>query len=155
MPACAFCRPSMDLAVTDLLVAGQLGPFGQALQERERSVRRAYCGQRGAEGLHASVELACAFAVHLDDRAIEFEPGKDSASAGVAENLRAHLPVGVGGCMAADRAGGDAGIGAKLELAVEQVLHAALVHDQHDQVNGLSGNLESERPALHGEEWRT
>src|ERR1700722_13455745 len=38
------------------------------------------------------------------------------------------------------------------KLARQQVLHAILIHDQHDQVDGLPANLESEAAPADGEE---
>ena len=43
--------------------------------------------------------------------------------------------------MAADRACGDRSIGAELEFTGEQIPHAVLIHDQHDQVNCLTTDL--------------
>ena len=54
--------------------------------------------------------------------------------------------------MPADRPGGYAGVGTQFELAGEQVLHAILVHDQHDQINSLAADLQSEASAFDGEE---
>src|SRR5205823_8500928 len=72
----------------------------------------------------------------------------------VAENLGTQLPVSVSGCVAPNRAAGYAGVSAELEFAVEQVLHATLIHDQHDQINRLAANLEPEAAALNREERR-
>src|SRR5271167_2853930 len=45
--------------------------------------------------------------------------------------------------MTAHGAGGYGSISAQLELARKELIHAVLVHDQHDQVNGLSTDLEA------------
>ena len=52
--------------------------------------------------------------------------------------------------MTTNRARSHSSIGAQLELAAEQVLHSFLVHDQHDQINRLAADLQSEASALHG-----
>src|SRR2546427_5185669 len=57
--------------------------------------------------------------------------------------------------MPADRPGGYAGVGAQFELAGEQVLHAILVHDQHDQINRLAADLQSEASTFDSEECRS
>ena len=57
--------------------------------------------------------------------------------------------------MPADRPGGYAGVGAQFELAGEQVLHAILVHDQHDQINSLAADLQSEASTFDSEECRS
>src|SRR6266568_4086519 len=56
--------------------------------------------------------------------------------------------------MTAHWAGSHAGIGAEFKLAAEQVLHASLVHDQHDQINRLRANLQAKAAAYNGEESR-
>src|SRR5205814_2886980 len=83
---------------------------------------------------------------------IQFKPGKGPAGAGIAEDLRPHLPVGVGCRVTTHRASGYAGIGAEFELAAKQVLHASLIHDQHDQINCLSADLQAKATAFNGEE---
>src|SRR2546430_766205 len=45
-----------------------------------------------------------------------------------------------------------AGICTQLEFAGEQISHAILIHDQHNQVHRLSADLQSNAAALHGEE---
>ena len=54
--------------------------------------------------------------------------------------------------MASDGAGGGAGIGAEFELAGEQVIHAILVHDQHDEIGGLGADLQAETATADSEE---
>jgi len=49
-------------------------------------------------------------------------------------------------------AGGGAGIGSELELARKQVIHATLVHDQHDDISCLATDLQAETAAADGEE---
>src|SRR5437899_12919445 len=57
--------------------------------------------------------------------------------------------------MPADWPGGYAGVRTQFELAGEQVLHAILVHDQHDQINSLAADLQSEASAFHSKECRS
>ena len=54
--------------------------------------------------------------------------------------------------MAAHRPRSHTGIGTQLEFAGEQVSHAILIHDQHNQVDGLPADLQPDTSALHGEE---
>ena len=53
--------------------------------------------------------------------------------------------------MTAHRAGSHAGVRSQLEFAVQQVLHAVLVHDEHYQVDGLSPNLQTEASTFNAE----
>ena len=54
--------------------------------------------------------------------------------------------------MASYGTGSGAGIAAEFELAGEQVIHAVLVHDKHDDIGGLASDLEAETAAANGEE---
>src|SRR5581483_6643362 len=72
----------------------------------------------------------------------------------IAQHLRLELPVGIGSGMTAYGPGSDAGIRSQFELAVQEVMHAVLVHDQHDQVHGLAADLEAEAATLDGEKCR-
>src|SRR3954468_21991723 len=56
--------------------------------------------------------------------------------------------------MTSYRTGGDAAVGAELELAAQQVFHAIVVHDQHDQVHCLGANLQTEAATFDGKECR-
>src|SRR5437899_3515629 len=57
--------------------------------------------------------------------------------------------------MPADRPGGYADVVTEFELAGEQVLYAILVHDQHDQINSLAADLQSEASTFDSEECRS
>src|SRR5207244_5604050 len=81
--------------------------------------------------------------------------GEPALRARVAQLLCPCLPIGVRRGMPADRPGGYAGVGAQFELAGEQVLHAILVHDQHDQINRLAADLQSEASTFDSEECRS
>ena len=56
--------------------------------------------------------------------------------------------------MTTHRAGGDSCVSPEFELAAHQVLHAFVVHDQHDEVNRLSADLQAKATALNREERR-
>src|ERR1700674_3507712 len=56
--------------------------------------------------------------------------------------------------MATDRTGGNAGVGTKLELAGEKLVHAVILHDEHAQIDRLAADLQPEAPALNTEERR-
>src|SRR5579862_9918485 len=101
-----------------------------------------------------TVELTGAVFVLLDNRAVEDGSRKDAPGAGIAKNLRAQFPVSIGSSGAPYWAGGDAGITAELELARKQFAHAVLIHDQHDQIDGLAANLKAKTSALHHEKCR-
>src|SRR5580658_2118853 len=132
-----------------------LGPLGQRAQE---GVRRFWSvdlsSERCFEGHHAAIEFTGAVLVLLDDRASQFESGEEATGARVGQNLGPHLPIGIGGGVASDGTGGCAGISAEFELAGEQVIHAVLVHDQHDDVGRLAADLQAETTAADNEESR-
>src|SRR4029077_9717664 len=118
-----------------LLLRRQLRPLGQSVQEGVRGLGRFdFSLESGLEGHHAAVEVAGAVFVLLDNGAGEFETGEETAGARVGQNLRPHFPIGISGGVAADGTGGGAGIGPEFELAGEQVIHAVLVHDEHDDI---------------------
>src|SRR5271154_1065665 len=93
------------------LLAGILRPFGQRLQKWIRGCRRfdlpLECGFRA---YHVPIEFSGAVFVLTNDAAIQRYSGEDSASSRVAQDLGAHLPIGPGCGLAADWAGGDAGV---------------------------------------------
>src|SRR5262249_39751547 len=64
------------------------------------------------------------------------------------------LPVGVGGSMPTDGTCSHTGVGAQLELAGKQVTHAILVHHQHDQINGLTADLQAKASTFQNKEGR-
>jgi hypothetical protein len=80
------------------------------------------------------------------------EPGEDALGARVSEYLGVELPIGVSRGVAAYRAGSGGGIGADLEFAGEQVLHAAIALNDHDQINAFNANLKSPVDAGDAEE---
>src|ERR1700691_973315 len=136
-----------------LLFCRFLRPFRQRAQEGVSlfgSVDVSF--KRRLEGHHAAVKVASAALVLLDDGAGKFETGEESAGTRVGQDLGAHFPIGIGGSVAADGAGGDAGICSKFELAGEQVVHAAFVHDEHDDVGRLGADLQAETATADGEE---
>src|SRR5260370_35469002 len=58
----------------------------------------------------------------------------------------------MGGGVASNGAGGGAGIGSEFELAGKQVIHAALIHDQHHEVGRLAADLQAETAGANGKE---
>src|SRR5260221_1529820 len=130
-----------------------MGPLGQRAQEGV-SVFGSFdlSRKRSLEGDHAAVEIAGAVLVLLDDGAGEFESGEKATETEIGQTLRPQLPIGIGGGVASNGTGGGAGIGTELELTGKQVIHAALVHDQHDEVGRLATDLQAETAAADGKE---
>src|SRR5262249_30579539 len=125
-----------------------LRPFRQRVEEWVRSSGSVhFAGQRRAEWHHAAVEPARSILVLLDDSTGQADSGKNAASARVGQHLRSQLPVGIGGSVPSHRASGDRRIGSQFEFAGEQILHAIFVHDQHDKVDGLATDLETDAAA--------
>src|SRR5207253_7492041 len=98
--------------------------------------------------------LACAVLVLLNRGTAKLQSGKSAPRAGIAKYLGPQLPVSVCCGVAAYRPCRYTGIGAQLEFAGEQVSHAILIHDQHNQVHCLSADLQPNTAALHGKECR-
>jgi len=57
--------------------------------------------------------------------------------------------------MASHRPGGHTGVRTQLKFARQHIVHAVLVHDEHDKINGLRSDLETEAAARNGEERRS
>ena len=86
--------------------------------------------------------------------AVEIDAGKEALGAGVAEQLGVHLPVGGSCAGAAHRSGGCGGVSADFEFILEQILHAAVIDGNEDQIGGLTAELEAERTAFHADKHR-
>ncbi len=87
--------------------------------------------------------------------AVQSKSGKGAPGARVSENLRIQFPIGICRSMAAHGTGCGRCVPAKLELAGKQLLHAAFILDDHDEVNAFNADLQSPASAGDGEEhWR-
>src|SRR5579863_9020328 len=86
--------------------------------------------------------------------AVEIDAGEEPLAARVGEQLCSHLPVGRGLGIASHRAGGCGGVGANLELVLEQILKAALIHCDQHEVGRLAADLQSPGAARHADEHR-
>ncbi len=64
------------------------------------------------------------------------------------------LPVGRSASLPSNRAGGGTRIAADLELRIQQLVHAVVIHDQHDQVGCLTTDLRAPVAAGCDEERR-
>src|SRR5262249_56052638 len=85
--------------------------------------------------------------VLLDDGPVETYSREQTARARIGQYFSAQFPVGRTLCVPANRPGGNRSIRAQFELAGEQRVHAAIIHDDHDQVNGLAANLKTDASA--------
>ena len=70
-----------------------------------------------------------------DAGSVEVDAGEEAFVAGVAEELGIHLPVGGGGSVSANGAGGSGGIATDFELAFQQVLEPAVIDSDEDEVS--------------------
>src|SRR6516225_8417469 len=78
----------------------------------------------------------------------ERDSGEQAARARVGENFGAQCYVGRGFGIASLRSGRRRGIPAKLYFAVQDGARAAWIHDQQNEVGGLSAELEADARAL-------
>src|SRR6185437_14158363 len=135
-----------------LSCARHLGPFRQRAQEGISCLRRFHPASQGRLKRHQlAVEVLRTVLVFVDDRSIQRQTGENAAGARVGKYLGAHLPVRIGGGVSSNRPGGHTGIRSQLELGRKQIIHAFAVHDEHDQINGLAADLQSETAAFDGE----
>ena len=77
----------------------------------------------------APVEALVGIAVLADGRSLQRHAGKQASRPRLAENARPQLDVGGRLGVAADGTRGDRRVAADLELVLQQLLEAALVHD--------------------------
>ncbi len=116
--------------------------------------RRHLAVQQGVERPVLAVKGVDVAIVLANHRSAQRNAEKQAARARVRQDLGAHRQIGSGLGIASHRSGGGRGVGAQLELALQQVLHAVVgANDQH-QVAGLSAGLESKAAAFDAEEGR-
>ena len=110
--------------------------------------------QNFVEVLGSAIVKLGVFLVLAYAGAVEIDAGKEALGAGVAEQLGVHLPVGGSCAGAAHRSGGCGGVSADFEFVLEQILHAAVIDGNEDQIGGLTAELEAERTAFHADKHR-
>src|ERR1700722_11307420 len=154
---CALCGKFLRaLRSTGRLLRGFLGPLCQGGQERVRGWGRLDVSvQQGFERDHAVVEFASAVFVLLHDGAVQADAGEHAAGTRVGQYLRAHLPIRAAFGVASNGTGRYRGVGAEFKFAGEQVLHAVVVHDEHDQINRLAADLKPDTASGDGEKCRS
>ena len=81
--------------------------------------------------------------------AAQGESGKSALGARVGQNLGFQFPIGIGRSMASDRSCRRRCIRSELELARQQLLHALVILDNHDQIYAFDADLQS--PAAAGD----
>jgi hypothetical protein len=91
-----------------------------------------------------TIVVAGVVLVLVDDVAGEVDAGKDAFAAGVGENLCIGQFSGGGLRIAAYGAGGYGCVATELELVVEEVLEAIMIHRDQDEVCRLTADLEAE-----------
>src|SRR5208282_3903551 len=85
--------------------------------------------------------------VLLDHRAVQADSREQATGARIGQHLGSHLPISVALGVTAYRPCRHRGVRAKSEFAREEMLHALLIHDQHDQVHGLAADLKTDAAA--------
>src|SRR5579884_3389176 len=111
-------------------------------------------GQNRLERDISSVEVAGDAMVLADHVAVEADSRKRSLGARIGQDLDIELPVGAGLRVPAYWTGRRRGICANLEFAAQQVFHAFLIHDDHDQVDAFTADLQSEAAAADAKKCR-
>src|SRR5450432_2860776 len=84
-------------------------------------------------GLHrVTIDVGAGVVVGANGRAFERDPRKYSASAGIAENFSAHPGVCRSGRITSERTRSYRSVAAKLDLAAENGIHTAVIHNQQN-----------------------
>ncbi len=84
--------------------------------------------------------------------AIQRQTCKGTLGARVSQNFCFEFPIRFGRSMSSDWSCRRRGIRSELELACQQLLHAFVILDNHDQVHALDANLQSPAAASDGKE---
>src|ERR1700761_583343 len=100
-----------------------------------------------AEGKVASVLRLHIVVVVVEDRAVKGDTGEEALRARIGEELGVELPVSAGLGVTADGTCRRRSISANLELVLQHVLKALLVHRDQNQVGSLSADLPAEAAA--------
>lgn len=95
-------------------------------------------------GDRASIEVLVGAAIGTERGTFERDSGKRAARAGIAQDFRAHVRVGVRGRISPERAGSDREIAAEFHFGVHQASRAAIIHHEQHEVSGFATNLETE-----------
>src|ERR1700720_4049667 len=107
-----------------------------------------------------TIDLFAGLVIGTKSRAFEGNSGKHSAGTRIAEDLGSHPGISICGSIASFGASGNRSIRAQLHLAAEDGFHAAVIHDQQDQVRRLPADLEADTAAFQrvhgwGSPWAT
>src|SRR5690348_11835836 len=101
-----------------------------------------------------SVELSVIVLFRPHCCALQRYSGEDTIGAGVSEDLGTHRRIRVGFSRTSHRAGHYTGVAAHSELVAGELVHAALVHDQHDDVGFTGADLKADASAFNSNEGR-
>src|SRR6202165_4334173 len=91
-----------------------------------------------------AIDLLACLVVRTKRRAFKRNTGKQTAGTRVAKDLGSHPSVGICGSITSFGACGNGSISAQLNLTAQDRLHAAVIHDQQDQVRRLATDLEAD-----------
>src|SRR6266852_9715952 len=91
-----------------------------------------------------AIDLFAGLIVRTKRRTLEGNSSKHSAGTRVAEDLGSHPGISICGSIASFGASGNRSIRAQLNLAAQDRLHAAVIHDQQNQVRRLAADLEAD-----------
>src|SRR5580658_2439213 len=95
-----------------------------------------------------TVDVGTGVIIRANRGAFEGYSGKYSARARIAEDLGAHPGVGIRGSIASLWSGCNGSVAAQLNLAAEDGIHAAAIHDEKNQVRSFSADLEADAGAF-------
>src|SRR4029077_19816854 len=99
----------------------------------------------------------CGFVFVLsDDGPVEVDPSEKTTGPRIGKHLRFHFPICISSCLASPRPRRAGCFGANFELVRQQMVHATLIHDQHDQIDGLTSELKTPASSRNSyRRWRT
>jgi hypothetical protein len=126
---------------------------GRLVQSRHETLGGLRSGWRGAAddlpgGNPAAVKFAVGIVIGPQRGAFERGAGEDAARAGVRQDFRPHIRVGVGLCTSSDGTRGRGNVAAELDLTLQEAFGSAIIHDEKNEIRSFGSQLKTETATL-------
>ena len=129
---------------------GLVSRVGYGFNKLSRTCRRlGFAGKYGSELHVRAVNGVSRVVILLDDCTLERQAGEYAFGPRISQDLGVQLPVGSRGRVTSNWAGCNRSFPREFELARKKMLQAAVVHDQHDQVNAFDTDLQTPTAATN------
>src|SRR5437762_13461525 len=115
--------------------------FGNELSSRPR--RTDLSVQDLREGNFASIDVLRRFIILFHLSTVDVDAGEEAFCPRIGQDFRVQFNVGVRSNRSPNRTGSSAGVHTDFELAGKQLLHALVVHDEHENVRRGTTDLRS------------